>query len=352
MSDASNEKERSKSTRVRLSDVAAASGVHYSTVSRVMRPGSKGKISQSVVDRVQKVARELGYRPNRVAASMRTQSTGTVGFVVHDLSDPIYPPILHGIEKQLSPMGFSVLVGNTGYDLDLELEIVGRMASSQIDGIFLATTRLDDPVVERCNELGIPVVSVLRQNREQNIATVTSDCFGGMQKLTRHILELGYRDIAVIKAPQYLSTAQARWQGIKTVLDESDLILDQSRIISVGRMSAEEGERTARLLIKALPQPPEVIICVNDLVAIGAIRACNELGFRIPEDIAVSGCNDIPFMDVISPPLTTVRMDLDEIGKVAGELMLERLNSSDTEPKTVVVNSELIVRNSLSDLRD
>jgi LacI family transcriptional regulator len=340
-----------KNTRVKLKDVAVASGVHYSTVSRVMRPGSSGRISEDVAQRVRKVARELGYRSNVVAASLRTNSTQTIGLIVHDMSDPIYPPILHGIEAVLSPTGYSVLVANTGYNIDAEMDIVDRMASHLVDGIFLATTRIEDPIVATCQDMGITLVSVLRQTESGQISAVVNDCFGGMHKLVKNVISLGYRDIAVILAPQNLSTARERWDAIKITLQAVSIPLPDYRITFVDEMTTEEGERAARLLLAARPQPPELIICVNDLVAIGAIRSCRAAGLRIPADISISGYNDIPLVDMIDPPLTTVRMQLCEIGKEAGRLMLAHLDQSVRPTQVIRISSDLIVRGSLRDMK-
>lgn len=347
MSESKKNQPEAKATRIKLSDVARESGVHYSTVSRVLRPGSKGKISKEVAERVRAIAEKLGYQPNSVAASMRTKSTRTIGFIVHDLSDPIYPPILNGIERVLSPQGYSVLVGNTGYNIDVEMAIVNRMSSRQIDGIFLGTTRLKDPVVDRCLQLGIPLVSVLRQNQHNKVPAVVSDCFNGMQHLTEYILQAGYRDIAVIHASQNLSTGRERLQGILTVLEQWGITLPPSRLISVNRMSIDEGENQTKSLLYATSRRPEVIMCVNDLVAIGAIRACRGLGLRIPDDIAISGYNDIPLTDMIEPPLTTVQMKLDEIGQKAAEMMLDQLNSVDYSAQTIKTFVELRRRSSV-----
>ncbi len=333
--------------RVKLTDVAAASGVHYSTVSRVLRPGSNGRVSKDVAERVRAAARDLGYRSNTVAAGLRTQSTRTMGLIVHDMGDPVYPPILNGIELVVSPKGYSVLVGNTGYDIAVEMDILDRMASRMVDGIFLATTRLEDPVVTRCRTLGIPLISVLRQTLAADTFAVINDCYGGMQAMTRHMIAAGHKDIAVIIAPQHLSTAKERWNGIRETLTDHGVKLPENRIAYVERMSAEEGETAARVLLADTLPRPDAIICVNDLVAVGAIRACRSLGLAVPNDISISGYNDIPLVDMIDPPLTTVHMRLEEIGRAAGELMLAQLEFPEILPKIIRIPAELTPRASL-----
>jgi len=337
-----------RSARIKLTDVAAAAGVHYSTASRVLSPGDNGRISTDVAERVRTVARELGYRSNAVAAGLRTQSSRTMGLIVHDMGDPVYPPILNGIEQALSPQGYSVLVGNTGYDIVVEMDIFDRMAARMVDGIFLATTRLDDPLVDRCRQLGIPLISVLRQTRAGDVTAVINDCLGGMQAMAQQVLAAGHRDIAVILAPQYLSTAQERWTGIREVLQAQGITLPGHRIAHVKRMTAQEGERTAAELLSAGSKRPKVIMCVNDLVAVGALRACRTAGLRVPVDISLTGYNDIPLVDMINPPLTTVHIRLNDIGRAAGDEMLAQVKDPDAPAKIVRIASELIMRASLT----
>lgn len=351
MSDTENKSRDVPSTRVKLSDVARAAGVHFSTVSRVLRPGSKGRISDDVAQRVRSVAQALGYQPNSIAASLRTQSTRSIGLIVHDMSDPVYPPILSGIEAALSPKGFAVLISNAGYDIDVEIDIVNRMASRLVDGIFLATTRLHDPVVARCKELGIPLVSVLRQTEDAASPAAVNDCYGGMRDLTNHILSLGFRDIAVILAPQDLSTGRERWWGIRDTLAQVGMTLPEHRIARVERMSVETGKQAAQTLLSDASARPEIIICVNDLVAVGAIHACKSMGLSVPSDISISGYNDVPLVDIIDPPLTTVRMDLHGIGRDAGELMLAQFGAGRVDPRTVRVSPELVLRASVQNVQ-
>lgn len=333
--------------RVKLSDIAKASNVHLSTVSRALTPNGKEKISDDVVAKVRAVAQELGYQPNSIAASMRTQTTRSIGFVVHDFSDPIYPQILQGIESVLSPENYAVLVSNTGYDQEMEATVIDRLASRLIDGVFMATTRLKDPIVKRCRELDLPLISILRHSTDTGSSAVINDCFGGMKALTQYVVDVGYRDIAVIKAPQGLSTGKERWLGVKTTLDNIGIKLPKNRIVAAKRMTIEEGEIAARKLLQDRSNIPEVIMAVNDLVALGAIKVCQELGLRIPEDIGVSGYNDIPLMDMVDPPLTTVKMHLNQIGKNAGEMMLEQLNSTNPLSKIVRISTDLTLRKSL-----
>ncbi|SIS77938.1 transcriptional regulator, LacI family [Roseivivax lentus] len=337
-----------KARRVKIADIASAAGVHPSTVSRVLRADPRGRISESVAERVREMAKTLGYRPDAVAASLRTGSTQTIGVIVHDIEDPVYPPILRGIEQRLLERGFMTVVGNTGYDPHAEAEMFEQMANRMVDGVILGTTRLQDPVVQRAQELGVPLVSVLRSTEHLECSAVVNDCASGMRELVDAVVAHGHRDIAVIAAPQDLSTARDRLSGLRAGLAAHGLEVPEERLFTVERMDVEAGRRAASTLLERRPDPPQVIMAVNDLVAIGAIQACRARGLRVPDDISITGYNDIPLVDMIDPPLTTVAMNLSEIGMRSADCLLDRLSAPEAEPQLTRVRPELRLRESLA----
>jgi len=333
--------------RVKITDVAAAAGVHASTVSRVLRGTSDRRVSPDVADRIRTAAERLGYRPDVIAASLRTRSTRSIGAIVHDITDPVYPPILRGIETRLLEAGYMMVTGNTGYDPEAEAAMFEQMTSRLVDGVILGTTRLTDPVVERALAAGVPLVSVLRRTATGECSAVVNDCAAGMHALAQAIAARGHRDIAAIAAPQDLSTARERLEGLRAGLAAHGLDLHPERVVFVPRMDAEEGWRAAQTLLDRRAAPPHVIVGVNDLVAIGALQACQARGLACPSDISITGYNDIPLVDLIDPPLTTVTMDLPEIGARSADLLLTHLRDPATEPTLVRVRPELKLRASL-----
>jgi LacI family transcriptional regulator len=298
--------------------------------------------------RVREVAERLGYRPDAVAASLRTGSTHSIGVIVHDLEDPIYPPILRGIENRLLERGFMTVVGNTGYDSRAEAEMFEQMTARMVDGVILGTTRLHDSVVARASATGVPLVSVLRRTETLECSAVVNDCAAGMRALVDAVVAHGHRDIAAIAAPQDLSTARDRLEGLRAGLAANGLQVLPQRLIFVDRMDMEAGRRAALELLDREPSPPQVIIAVNDLVAIGAIQACRSRGLSCPGDISITGYNDIPLVDMIDPPLTTVAIRLSEIGRQAANLLLEQLALPATELRIVCIKPTLRLRGSLA----
>ncbi len=334
--------------RVKIIDVAAAAGVHPSTVSRVLRATPDRRVSPGVASRIREAADRLGYRPDVIAASMRTRSTRSIGVIVHDITDPVYPPILRSIETRLLEAGFMTVTGNTGYDPEAEAAMFEQMASRMVDGVILGTTRLSDPVVERAIAAGVPLVSVLRRTSAGNCSAVVNDCAAGMRMLVDAIAAHGHRDIAAIAAPQGLSTARERLEALQAGLAANGLDLQPDRLVFVSRMDAQEGRRATLELLDRRTTPPQAIVAVNDLVAIGALQACRARGLDCPGDISITGYNDIPLVDMIDPPLTTVSMDLSAIGARSADLLLKQLAATGSEPQLVRVPPTLKMRASLA----
>lgn len=334
--------------RVKMADVAAAAGVHVSTVSRVLRSDRSGRVSPDVAARIHATARELGYSPNPLASGMRTRSTRSVGVIVHDINDPVYPPILVGIEQRMAQAGYMVVLGNTGYDALSESAMLDQMTARMIDGIILGTTRREDPVVENAVERGVPIVSVLRRTEAGLCSAVVNDCAAGMRLMVEAVVAHGHRDIAAICAPQHLSTARERLDGLTTALAAHGLPLQPDRLAFVTRMDVAHGRQAMLELLDRNETPPHAVIAVNDLVALGAIQACRARELCCPGDISVTGYNDIPLLDMIDPPLASVAMQLTDIGKRVASLLLDHMADPELRKRIETVRPELRLRGSLA----
>jgi len=346
-----DEQKRLAKKKATISDVAKEAGVHPSTVSRVLNNDRNGRTSAEVAKRIRQIAWRLDYRANPVAASMRTKSSRTIGFIVHDFNDPVYPPLLKGIESVLRPEGYLVVIGNTNYDIKTEIELVENMALRFVDGLILATTRLIDPVLSRCLELGVPTVSVLRRAIDGAQSAVVNDCLGGMRTLTRKVLEAGHKDISFIAAPLNLSSAIERYEGVIDTLAEVGILLPPDRLIFVEQMGVEQGYAAMQKILSLRKTPPQAVICVNDLVALGALKACKEHRLRCPEKVSITGYNDIPFLDLMEPPLTSVHIKLEEIGAKSGALIMSRIKNPSLPPIVDRVAPYLQIRSSLGTVR-
>jgi LacI family transcriptional regulator len=336
--------------RTTLKDIADAIGVHASTVSRALDPRTRHLITAEIAERIVGAARERGYRPNAIASSLRTRRSMTVGVVVPDITNAVFPPILRGIEDTLTPQGYIAMIANSDGDPARESMLIDTLRARGVDGLILASAQREDPAISRAVEEGIPIVTVNRKVDDRNVSSVTNDEASGMALAVRHMIKLGHRQIAHIAGPRSLSTGLMRHEAFLAALRAGGIAPERDLIASSSAFNEDEGERCCRSLLDLCAAPGArlftAIVCANDRLAIGAIRTLREDGHACPHDISVSGYNDMDFVDRIDPPLTTVRIQKREAGARAAAILLGRLTEPRQEHEHVVLPVELIVRRS------
>ena len=341
--------------RTTLKDIADAIGVHTSTVSRALDPKTRHLITASIAERIVGAARERGYRPNAIAASLRTRRSMTVGVVVPDITNAIFPPILRGIEDTLTPQGYIAMIANSDGDPARESMLIDTLRARGVDGLILASAQREDPAISRAVEEGIPVVTVNRRVDDPNVSSVTNDEASGIRLAVRHMIELGHRQIAHIAGPRSLSTGLMRHDAFLAAIRAGGVAPYRELIASSTAFNEDEGERCCRSLLQLSAASGTrrftAIVCANDRLAIGAIRALRDAGHACPHEVSVSGYNDMAFVDRIDPPLTTVRIQKREAGARAASILLDRLTDPRDAPEHVVLPVELIVRGSTATIR-
>ncbi|NNU82230.1 LacI family DNA-binding transcriptional regulator [Halovulum dunhuangense] len=321
--------------------------MHASTVSRVMDPLKRKMISPQVVEKVLKVARELDYTPNEAAAGLRRRTSRTLGFIVPDISDPIYPRVLRGVEDATKERGYMVLLGNAGNSYADASRILRRMSARVVEGLLIGTTRLEDPLIQDCLDNELPTVSVMRRSNSNSISSVTVDNREGMRMMVDLCLARGHREFCVVAGPQNISTGHDRHEGCLDALEARGISLEKSHIYIAKKFTVEEGALAVKQLLGAQGLRPTVIICANDLLAIGAMNACRSFGLDCPRDISITGFNDIEFAKYLSPPLTTVTTDAYAIGFKSATLLLDLLESGGRQVTNIRITPQLRERASL-----
>ena len=329
---------------VTIRDVAKAAGVHVSTVSRALDPAKRSLISDEVLQSVEAAAQRLGYRPNRAASALRTGRTHTIGVLVPDMTNAVFPPILQGIEASAAARGYFVLVAHVA-EASLAQAVVERMMAQRVDGIVMANATRDDPLIAFALRAGLQAVLVNRADEAGRLSAVVGDDRLAMKLAVDHLAQQqGHRRIAHLAGPQHVPTGVGRRQGFEQAL--KDLKLKSAGIVECSGYSREAGREAMTELLQ-LPGPrPEAVVCCNDLVALGAYDVLRAAGLRIPDDISVTGHNDMPLVDMVDPPLTTIRLPHREFGWRAAELLFEALAGTAGSVSTVVLRPELIVRGS------
>jgi LacI family transcriptional regulator len=332
-------------SRVTIRDVAERVGVHPSTVSRVLNPATRGRITSEIVEKVTNAATELGYRPNQTARGLRTNRTRTIGVLIPDITNPLFPPIIRGIEDGLGADGYTAILGNTDNIASRESEAVSTLRARQIDGLILATARRDDPIVAECIADGLPLVLVNRTADADGVSSIVNDDALGIALAVRHLKERGHTRIAHIAGPRSLSTGEARRQSFIEAMKAEGLTAEPTLIAETTAFSEDEGLRAAAQLISS-DAPFTAIVAANDLIALGAYEALGDAGLSCPAEVSVTGFNDMPFVDRLSPPLTTVRIPHYELGREAGRRLVELIENPDYPARATTLRPELIVRGS------
>jgi LacI family transcriptional regulator len=328
-----------------LRDVAAAARVHPATASRALNPETRILVSEDTARRVMAAAAKLGYRPNPVARSLRTRRSHTVGVLIPDLNNPLFPPIVRGLEDKLAAAGYVALIGNTDADASRERVIFEQMRARHVDGFVLATATLHDRLLAEVAAADLPVVLMNRLSEDYSFPSVSVDNEQGARMAVSHLARLGHTRIAHIAGPQEASTGVSRLRGFRDGMAAHRLEVSEDLIAYAGRYTVEEGTRCCGELL-ARRAGFTAVAAANDMLAVGCYGALDEAALQCPDDISVIGFNDMPFIDRLRPPLTTVRFPHYQLGTEAAQLLLERIGESDGPVKILYLAPELVVRGS------
>jgi LacI family transcriptional regulator len=331
---------------VTLEDVARAAGVHYSTVSRALDPERVGRVSMPTRKHVQAVARRMGYRRDMVASGLKRGRTHTVAVVVADLSNPFIAPVLRGIANRLESAGLMSLIGETQDDPARLERIIEHLLSRRVDAIILTAARLGDrPILRRLKRQGVPLVLAVRNVPGIRLPACTDDERLGGTLAARHLLGLGHRRLAQLRGPIDIYSIVERAEGFSQAVAAAGAVEVKLPNATESAPTAQEGSRLMHRLLDSKRPLPTAVFAHNDLMAIGALASLRERGLRCPEDISVVGYHDLPQVDRITPPLTTIRQPQEELGRLAAEMTIGLLDGQ-ARPQQHRLAPALIVRES------
>jgi LacI family transcriptional regulator len=330
-----------------IHDLAQHLGVHKSTVSRAMDPARRHLISTELLQRVEAAARELGYRPNHAAAALSTGRSKTIGVLLPDITNPVFPPILRGIEDALDAEGYFALLANTDSARreGAAQAALERMQAQRVEGFLIATAVRDDAWLDGLRKSGARIVLVNRTDGRGELPAVISDDMLGMRLAVDHLVALGHRRIAHLAGPAALSTGLARRIGFEQALNTHGL--KAAAVVECGAYAVAAGHAAmAPLLARRRGKLPfTAVVAANDLIALGALQALRERGIGVPETVSVIGHNDMPLLDQVSPPLSSVRIQHYEMGLRAARLLLDSLRAGPGSGEaTVVLRPTLVAR--------
>jgi LacI family transcriptional regulator len=310
------------------------------TVSRVIN--DKGDVSPTTRQRVLEVVERLGYRPSGIARGLATQRTGTLGLVVPDVANPFFSDIAGGVEHVAHARDYNVFLCNTKEDAERELAVLKSLEEKRVDGLVLCSSRLSEDELHQAVAAIRPVVLVNRRLVGERVCSVLLDDEGGGRLATRHLLQSGHRAIGLLAGPETSHSGRLRSKGYRAALAEANLPYYPDWVRSCIPV-VEGGYEAARDLLTTHPELTS-LFCYNDLVAVGALQACAELGRRVPDDLAVVGHDDIPLSALVTPSLTTCRVPRYELGGQAVRLLLDQIEEGPEPCDDTLLPVELIVR--------
>jgi LacI family transcriptional regulator len=330
--------------KVTIRDVAAAAGVSYQTVSRVIN--DRPDVAEETRRRVWQVIEELDYQPSAIARGLVSKKTYTLGLITADFSDYFFTQVIVGAEVEARKHGYFFMLCSTERNPDDEPEYLRLLTERQVDGILFArpSTEQDSRHIVSLLRRGVSLVTTAYHVPGESLTVVDVDNVDGGIRATRCLIEAGRTRIGMITGPPDWKSAKDRGQGYRLALEGAGIAFNEA-FVEHGDWSYESGYEAAQRLVEKAPGIT-ALFAQNDRMAIGAMRALREAGREIPADVAVVGFDDIPAAAHSHPPLTTIRQPMQQVGEIATRMLIELIDNPDVEREEVLLKTELVRRGS------
>jgi len=331
---------------VTIKEVARRAKVSVGTVSNVI--SGRTNVSEKLRTRVLDAIRELDYHPNHVARSLKISRTKMLGMVISDITNPFFPEMARGAEDAALERGYLLITFNTDDRLDREEQHLAACRSRRLDGVLLVSAPNRGAVshIERTIDAGIPIVCLDRVPPRISVDIVSVDNVRAARICTRHLLEMGYRDVAALTGSMELQTAADRLKGYKEALREAKARVNPD-LIREGDFREGSGYRLTKELLLRRSKPSALFVS-NGMMTLGVLRCLEEMRLRCPDDIGIATFDDLPYLSAFRPRLTAVAQPAYEIGYSGAELLIKRLEGviTDRKPVKIQLQAELKIRES------
>ena len=331
---------------ITIYDIAKKMETSTATVSRALNDNPA--ISESTRKKIQKVAKEMGYRHNNFAKNLRNQKSQTIGVIIHELVSTFVTSVLGGIEQVATEAGYDLIIAHSSEQMEKEKKNANNLFHKRVDGVIASlsfnTTNLEhfNPFIEK----KIPLVFFDRVEENLELTKVIIDNYKCGYLATQHLIDQGCKRVAIVTGPQERNVYNKRYKGYRDALLDADMEIKKDYII-INELNAQSGIEAAKRLLKLKPVPDGVFV-TNDLTAAVFMKELKKNGVKIPKDIAIVGFNNDAISEIIEPELTTINYDGFLIGETAATQLINHLQGKSDVKKlsTIIVNSELIIRNS------
>ncbi len=337
---------------ITIKDIAKAAGVSHTTVSRALH--DHPAISTETIAQIKQLAVKMGYVPSATARGLKTRRTRALGVIVSHIDDPFWSEVLQGIDGILHPAGYSLFVAATHRDKQREKEVVQAMVQRGVDGVILCAPQFSPEQSQLLQTYGLPMVIVNNEGASASQYLVYNDDVYGIRLVTRHLIELNHRRLAFLGNEIGGRTTIEREKGFREEMHASGLEVNEA-YVHLAPHSLPSGGYAGAEYFLSLPDRPTALICYNDNMAVGVYSALHKAGLRIPQDMSVTGFDDITIAAYLTPPLTTLRQLKHDLGTDAASMMLRILEACDEsetlpEPQKIALSGELVIRASTAPL--
>lgn len=315
-------------------------GVSTATVSRVLTGANA--VGDELRARVLKIVRKLDYHPNRMARSLREGHRKMIGVIIPDLQNPFLTGVVHGVESVLYEAGYTLVLGHSDGFPEREQAHITGLRGEGAAGLILVPDNGEGADYASLEAWDIPVVAVDRVPKGLKVDLVSTDHRDGARQAMCHLIEHGYKDIALINGPRGFSVTRERLAGYQEALSEAKMTMRDSLVVHSDFRQA--GGEAAMNQLLDMSKPPRAVLVGNNLMTLGALQAVHKRGIKIPEEIAIVGFDDMPWASSLRPPLTAIAQPIEELGRTAAQMLLDRLANRHRPVRQVILPPELIVR--------
>ena len=324
-----------------IKDVAKEANVSIATVSRVLN--DVDVVNEDTKKKVVEAINKLGYRPNIVARSLKTQRTKTIGIIIPDISSQFYPEIVRGAEDGANIYDYNVMLCNTDLDKQKEIEYLRVLREKMVDGVIFMSNSLDKEVIDVIKNLQMPTVLVETRDKEGEFPSVTIDNKLAAREAVNYLIGKGKKKIAYMGTQENAMNAAAdRYVGYKEAIEEHGLVLNMDRVF-FGGLKAQDGYNGMEEVLKRT-KDIDAVFCASDECAMGAINSLRENGFDIPQDVEVIGFDNIYAASIFYPKVSTVAQPMYDMGSVGMRMLIKMINKKELEERNIVLSHELIKR--------
>jgi len=328
-----------------IKDIAKQAGVSHATVSRALHHSPL--ISEETTKRIQKIAVELNYRPSFAARSLKTNRSQALGVIVSHIDDPFFSEILQGIDDISQMNGYSLFIAASQHDPVRERAIVQTMREHRVDGVILCSPRFTREQSDQLHSYDIPIVAINNQAIDDYPYSIYHDDVDGARQVCEYLINIGHKRIAYLGDATSGRTTKERMAGFKQTMDKAGLSIRTEHIHLVPGNSSRQGFEAVEYLL-SLDLRPSALICYNDMMAVGVLKGFRKAGLRVPEDISVTGFDNITVSDYTDPPLTTIDQPKRFLSAEAARMMLDQLdnttNSTDNGSNVKRLQGTLLIR--------